>query len=460
MSGHKRATVKISEEEYRRLQQADKERRSREHAKKADASRQAGELTNSLRDMQSRQRQLEQALGALGADFDWMGAEIMQDVFAQNSMYYAGLATIIEEINADTNTSLVILSQRFEEAMERERQNYRQHLQLLSQRLNAYEQREQSKAEAARQWLRQSVAIAEFIQKQFDHERFLPGKLSRLLGSLNFAQSNLAQGFYESSLQTSQQAFLGLSEMHAELEQCTLEWQSEYVRAKGALTQFVSELELVSTVSAFGLDGEELPEQVDLTYWSNGKYHELLDKSRKLLAMLSQEQRSISTEELRQTYSKLLPAIADKFESIIYEARLNALNSQLRMNIAERALQALEMQGFQLNSAGYANQDMRASFSANLESSDGSRVMIEVLPAETSSQELTNELVVITNHPNLRTEHEARLQWQELCRSLQQYDLHVSRPEIHSASLPAAEPVERPAVLTERIPRAERRSDV
>jgi hypothetical protein len=460
MSGYKRATVKISEEEYRRLQQADRERRSREHAKKTDASRQAGELTNSLRDMENRQRQLEQALGALGADFDWMGAEIMQDVFAQNSMYYESLATIIEEINADTNTSLFILSQRFEEAMEREREQYRQHLQSLSQRLNAYEQREQSKAEVARQWLRQSVAFADFIQKQFDHERFLPGRLSRLLGSLNFAQSNLAQGFYESSLQTSQQAFLGLSELHAELEQRTLEWQSEYARAKGALTQFVSELEMSSTVSAFGLEGEELPEQVDLTFWSNRKYHELLDKSRKLLAILSQEQRSISTEELRQTYSKLLPVLADKFESIIYEARLNALNSQLRMNIAERALQALELQGFQLNSAGYSNQDMRTSFSAHLKNPDGSQVMIEVLPAETSSQELTNELVVITNHPYLKTEHEARLQWQELCRSLHQYDLHVSRPEIRSAPLPAAESVEHPAVLTERLPRAERRSNV
>jgi hypothetical protein len=105
------------------------------------------------------------------------------------------------------------------------------------------------------------------------------------------------------------------------------------------------------------------------------------------------------------------------------------------MNIAERALLALEIQGFRLNTAGYANQDMRAAFTAHLENADGSRVMIEVLPTDQTKQELTNELVVITNHPYLKTEHEALLQWQELCRTLNQHDLHVSRPEIRAAPL-------------------------
>jgi hypothetical protein len=202
------------------------------------------------------------------------------------------------------------------------------------------------------------------------------------------------------------------------------------------------------------LEGEELTEQVDLIYWSNGKYRELLDTSRRLLTLLSQERQSISTEELKRTYNEFLPLLREKFESILYEARLSALNSQLRMNIAERALQALETHGFRLNESGYTNQDMRAAFTANLENADGSRVMIEVLPTQTAQQKLTNELVVITNHPYLKTEHEARLQWQELCRTLNQYDLDVSRPEIRStAPLTIADRVEDATPLNEsRLP--------
>jgi len=432
MSGYKRATVTIGEEEYRRLHEADMKRRFKEHSKEDKTPGQMAELTHTLRDVESRQEALERALNYLDADFDWMGAELVQDILTQNARCYQTLTTIIEETASESNASLALLSQRFTEEMQKEREHYRDHLQSLFQRFDTYEQREQSKAEAARQWLRQSAALADFIQKQFDHERFLPGKFSRIFSNLHLGQDNLAQGFYESSLQTSQQAFLGLSDLRMELEQRTVEWQTEYAGARNALTQFIAELERNSSVNAFGLEGEELPAQVDLAYWSNGKYGELLDKSRQLLNLLSEDRQSIPTQELKRTHRELLPILVDRFESIIYDARLNALNSQLRMNIAERALQALENQGFKLNEAGYTHQDMRAAFMASLDNPDGSRVTIEVLPAEKSKQELSNELVVTTNHPYLKTEHEARLLWQELCHSLHQYDLHVSRPEIHA----------------------------
>ena len=461
MSGYKRATVTISEEEYRRLHQADMKRRFKEHSKaNASVSVQAADLTNTLKEMEDRQQQLGQALRELGQGFDWMGAEMMDDILAHNSLCYESLVTVIEETNSDANASLEFLSQRFTEEMQREREQYHRHLQSLSQRLDAYEQSEQSKAEAAQQWLRQIVAFAEFIQEHFDHERFLPGRVSRILGSLNFAQNNLAQGFFESSIQTSQQAFLQLSELHLELEQRIVEWQTAYARARGALTQFIAEMEMNSRVNAFGLEGEELTEQVELSYWSNGRYRELLDKCRRLLALLSQEHRSLSTEELEQTYKDLLPVVVERFESIIYEARLNALNSQLRMNIAERALQALEVQGFRLNAAGYANEDMRAAFTANLENPDGSRVLIEVLPTDQMKQELTNELVMITNHPYLKTEHEARLQWQELCRTLNQHDLQVSRPEIRPAPLASTDHTKTSPQLSEALVQSKRHHNV
>ena len=461
MSGYKRATVTISEEEYRRLHQADMKRRFQQHTKsKPKIDGQSPDLTNTLRGMESRQQQLEQALLDLGQDFDWIGADMRDAVLAHNARCYESLATMIEETNSDANASLELLSQRFTEELQREREQYHHHLQSLSQRLDTYERREGSKAEVARQWLRQSVTMADFIREHLDHERFLPGRLSRTLDSLNFAQRNLAGGFFESSLQTSQQAFLQLSELHHELEQRTVEWQTEYARAQSALTEFIAELELNSSVPALGLEGEELPEQVDLSYWSNGRYRALLEKCRHLLALLSREQRSISTAELKQTYRELLPVVVERFESIIYEARLNALNSQLRMNIAERALQALEIQGFRLNTAGYADEDMRAAFKAHLENADGSQVMIEILPTDRTKQELSNELVVVTHHPYLKTEHEARLQWQELCRTLNQYDLHVSRPEIRATPATSTMPAENSSRMSEVPVQSQRHHDV
>ena len=328
MSGYKRATVTISEEEYRRLHQADIKRRFKEHSKTAKAFGQAADFSNTLQEMEHRQQQLEQTLNDIGQGFDWIGTEMMQDVLAQNARCYGSLATIIEETTTDANASFALLSQRITDEMQREREHYHHHLQSVVQRLDTYEQREYSRAEAARRWLKQSVALADLIQEQFEHERFLPGRVSMLLDTLNFAQNNLAQGFFEASLQASQQTFLQLSELRFELEQRTIEWQTEYARAQSALTEFIAELEMNSKVNAFGLEGEELAEQVDLAYWSNGKYRELLDKCRQLLMILSHERHSITTEELKQTYKELLPVIMEKFEAVIYNARLNALNSQ------------------------------------------------------------------------------------------------------------------------------------
>jgi tetratricopeptide (TPR) repeat protein len=433
MSGYKRATVTISEQEYRRLHQEDMKRRFGGHTKaRKHSSKKSVDLTQSLRQMEDRQQQLEQALGTLNNDLIQSGAEAIQDVLEQNSLCFERLESVIQETRAGVGESFGLISQQLAQRLQDEGEHYRQGLQQLARRLDAYRHKEQAKEKLARQWLRRSVILSEFIQGQFDHERFRPGRLSKIMQRLDFAQDNLAGGSADASLQSSQQAFLDLSELHFELEQCILEWQAEHEQAQNALTEMLSEIRLNSHVTAFDLQGNALPEQVDLDYWTNGKYRLVLDQCKKFLTLLCEEQ--LSTEEMKQIRTDVLPVIAQYFDSVVYEARLNALNSQLRINIADRALQALECHGFQLRGAGYTGKDMRASFTVHLENADGSQVSIEVLPAQTKTQELANELIMISKHPHLKTEEEARLQWDELCRTFSQYQLNVSRPEIRSAA--------------------------
>ncbi len=459
MSGHKRATVTISEEEYRRLHQADIMRRFRRRGKDAGPSGHE-DFSETLKEMQNRQQQLERALNHLDEDFGWIGAEMMQDVLTQNARYYTRLAELVTESTSNADASLTTLSQRYTEELQREREQFQHEMQSLVQRLDTYEQREQLKAEAARQWLKRCAAFADFVREQCDHERFLPGRLSRILGSLSLAQDNLAGGLLEASLLASQQAFLELSDLQVELERRTIEWQREYRRVYRMLTQLIAELEMNPSLNALGLDGQELPVLVDLDYWSDGKYRQLLGKSRNLLEILLREQPSISAGELARMNTEVRTIIEERFESIIYEARLKALHSQLRMNIAEQALHALENQGFRLSASGYSNEDMRSAFTADLENPDGSRVLIEVIPAGKPEQDLTSELVMMTTHPYLKTEHEARLHWQELCRALNQFDLNVSRPEILATAPEIPEGIQPPPRLPEPLTESTRHHHV
>jgi hypothetical protein len=408
--------------------------------------------------MENRQRQLEEAMRNIDHDLSAVGSDAIQDILAQNARGHERLAEFVEEYRTNVSDSLAVLSQRFSERILEEREQYQQGLQYLSQRLDVNQHKEEAKENLAREWLRRSAVFSEFIDGQFDHERFQPGKLSKILQRIEFAQGNLAAGATDASLQISQQAFLDLSELHFELEQCVLEWQTEYERAQNAMGELLRELQLNSQVNAFDLHGQALPEQIDLDYWTNGKYRLVLDQCKQFATVLNEE--DLSTQELKRTYSDVLPVLTEYFDAVVYEARLNALNSQLRMNIAERALEALENHGFQLNKAGYFGTDKRGSYTLQLENADGSQVSVEVLPVDMQTQELTNELVVITNHPYLKTEQEARLQWDELCRTFRNYNLNVSRPETQPIeTAPNPNHVEQLTVRNQQRMQLTRRSD-
>ena len=437
MSGYKHATVTISQEEYRRLHDANMNKKFKEHASlRAQNAEPTVDVRNMLLQMENRQRLLEKALSSTYQNFNSINEEIVQEILMQNALCYDSLASALQESSSTVHDSLFHLSERFGEDIQRERINFNENLQALVLQLDTENYKEYTKEETARQWLNRCELLADFIQDQFDHERFIPGQLNRVLRSLSYARSNLSEGFYESSLHASQQTYLELSDLHFELEQRIIQWQAEFERTIFSVREMVDELVSNAKINALGLQGEDLPYLVDLNYWTDGRYMQLLGHSQQLLDNLLQDQQSITEEDLTRIYCHVRPAIRESFESLIYEARINALNSQLRMNIAERALQALENHGFALGNAGYTNGDMRAPFTAQLKSADGSQVVIQVLPTENTAQELSNELVVITNHPTLKTEHEARLQWDELTQTLTQYHLNVSRPEIQPVPIP------------------------
>ncbi|MDQ2693023.1 MAG: hypothetical protein M3Y68_13380, partial [Chloroflexota bacterium] len=100
MSGFKRATVTISEEEYRRLHDADMKRKFRERKKpEAQDVERPAELGRVIEQMEQRQQQLEQALRELDQNFNQAPAyaEELDAILMQNALYYEDLAATLEE---------------------------------------------------------------------------------------------------------------------------------------------------------------------------------------------------------------------------------------------------------------------------------------------------------------------------------------------------------------------------
>jgi hypothetical protein len=104
---------------------------------------------------------------------------------------------------------------------------------------------------------------------------------------------------------------------------------------------------------------------------------------------------------------------------------VNALNSQLRINIADLVVRALQDQGYALESSDYESADQRKTYDALLSNLDGSEVVVKVAP---SGRDLgQNELHLQSIDREEHTEHELQQRWLEVSRSLTHYGLDVGQ---------------------------------
>jgi hypothetical protein len=445
MSGYKHATVTISQEEYQRLHETNMKKKFKDFAKvqSKDSGRDETVL-NLIQQLEAREMQLEDLLNSTDEPSDIIDGEILQSIAEQNAVSYRQIIQTLRDASLEFHESIDNLSDNFRQELQNDRETNLQYLQNLISAQAYTQNKEYAREQAAEFWLNRCGLLAGFIQSQFDLERFTPGKFEKIIRKLSYAENNLAQGFSESCLQVSQQMFLELTDLNMELEQHYLQWQTLFADTYSSLNEMIAQMNSNEFICALGLKGEELPNSISLEFWTNGRYHQLLDHCQQLSSYMIQDQNILSLDDIQRIYSQILPSIRESFEKIIFDARLNALNSQLRMNIAEKALEALENHGFVLDESGYSNNDMRSQFNAHLECPDGSQVLIQVLPTEETTEALANDLVVITTHPFLKTEHEARLRWEELSQTLNKYNLRVSRPQIlDAASSPTTIQMER-----------------
>jgi hypothetical protein len=436
MSGYKRATVTISQEEYRRLHEADMQRRFRKkkNIDRREEDRQVKEISAAFDVLQNRQNYYESLITELGDEIARMEEHRYEELLAYQTAFNQELTDRLDVATSETDAVVEDLRQRFQEELQEQRQTFSQGLHRLDQHLGRWAEQERNKQATANQWLTQSAAIYDFINDQFDTERFAPGRMNQIHQRLLMAQMNLEQGMPEASLQLAQQAFMELSELRVELERRTMEWQSQFQITYATAKELQRTILENSQVPALDVAGNEIPFPVDLDYWSCGTYREILNEAKQLCQTLKEQQRSLSVNQLQQIRTEEFTRLQTSLETVIYESRLEAIQSQLRINIADLALQSLETQGYRLEEAGFADNDLRGPFVAKLINEDRSRISLKIMPKQ--GQDLSNDLVVISNDAAMRTAGELFARFQAIRSSLGQRGLAIR--QVHS-NPPAAQ---------------------
>jgi hypothetical protein len=440
MSGYKHATITISQEEYRHLHEADMKLRY-EKKKNTEKTHQSQALLQVYRQMEDRQEEYEKILVNMERDIAEMEADISREILQQQDQYYQNLLEQIQYLSAENEENqqlLVDARQEFEEALQEQKSKNKNRFNALHQQLSVITENTAQQEEMAQKWIESATLISQFIDTNYDHHKFCPTQFDQASQRLGLAVDNYKRGFFEAGMQSAQEAYLKLSELRIRVEEETYKWQAAYQLILDQVQSVYYEVSNTPVIPALGLEGEDLHINIDLDYWSNGKYAVLSSASKKLFSILENNHQEVSFDDLDMISSRIIPKYRQEFDNIIFEARQNATNSQIKINIAYVAMKALESHGFSLDNASYRNDDMRDAFSAVLNGLDGSNIILEISPDPDGNS--TNNLSVETRNDNIHSEHEYLLRWQEICGSLQEVGVNIGQVQVSPRVNPVSAP--------------------
>ncbi len=427
MSAHKRTTVTIDESEYRRLHEAEMKLRFMQAdlpevadhlARQAQAS-----LASYYQDLHSRQSDLVASLEQMHAGFLSFEDETNTLLLDQQ----AELSQDVEEISAclshQVSQAIDGMSARFQDHLESLRHEREGALARLEQQLDLEVSNQGRKFDIAAEWLEAALIVKDFLERHYDHTGYAPGHLARYERRLHQARLNLENGLAEATLNLAQDVYMSLSELRLELEARQRQHTLLHQAACSLAHKLLARAARCRLVPAIDLHGEQLPFMVQVDFWVDGELQALIQQLEDHLADLEAHPDTLSIPDLRHLVQATLPGLEDQLDDLVYRARLNVINSQLRLNIADIVVTALHAQGYVLMDSSYEGDDMRASYYARVGNYAGAEILVQVnpVPGETGK----NELHLVTSDQGYRTAHEMRQHSLEIRRVLQSTGLQV-----------------------------------
>ncbi len=453
MSGRKQITVDSAD--YRRLQMAEGQLRSMQQNLPEVLNRlmrdNEAELRRRLEPLEQRQREYQQTTQRMRDEVRQVESHMAQRLEEQQRRLRQHIAetaqrlqrevetarqetermvsderearirhvqTVADQVRHETRDLLAQQADQLTQLIDQERQTRETQIHAIHQRLEA---EQHHKDTLARSWIETARILHDFIDSHYAHQRFAPDQLARLARMIAQAESNLAQGVAEAAVTMAQRAYGSLSDLRLELERLEREWQVWQVRSLEAAREILALAQRNRTCPALDLQGNQLDIMIEVDYWTAGQLSMLEAELDQVIAQIADATTPLTTSELRQIAEATLPALHERLEQTIAQARDAVISSQLRTNIADAVVQTFEEQGFQLQDDTYEGEDQRHGFVAQVAHLDGSKVTVVVTPDGTGQ----NTLSINSYDAQQRAEDELRARAEAIARALEQRGLQA-----------------------------------
>lgn len=425
MSGEKRRYVSVEEQELRRLREQESRLRSvqrdlperlnavREEARREfqqrlapleqraqQQERQAQQLKSSLanleRDTQKRLQQQRQEFQSAVREAETRQQQTlqretsrlesaMQQGFQEQRTEYL---RITAQQRQEYTRLITQQDQKFTQLLAEERQAREQGQQILQQQIEQIAtditQEKQRKAQLAQDLLTDVNTIWQQIDRDYQHQRFAPGRLADLRRGLEMAQANIEAGVSEAAIATTQQTYLDLADLRLELEQKEQEWLLLYQAALEDLQSLITEVQANRQCQIEIGQGDEAEIfKLEVDYWVNGRLSEYEQQLDELEAKLEAEALTLTTEQVKEL-GKKISSLQPVLGEIVEQAKLSILGSQLRVEIADKVVEVLENLGYTLVNAEadavYEGNDQRNAYVVKVKNIAGDEVVTVISP--------------------------------------------------------------------------------
>jgi len=239
-------------------------------------------------------------------------------------------------------------------------------------------QRLEGERELAESWIDNLNRELAFIRERYRHEQFAPGELAQLQQRFHLAQTNLAQGVYQTAIGSGQEAFLQARQLRERLELLEIQWEHLRQLAGESATAALLTID-EQTLIDYRLDGDQSLE-VAVDYWTEGRWLQLRERVAGLQQQAEDTQVALSAADLERVHRDA-EAAHDEALALVATAKTAALASIKRRDIQDLILERLEDLGFHYADSSYAGEDFRRAYHLKLRNGNGDELVTIVTPA-------------------------------------------------------------------------------
>jgi hypothetical protein len=428
MSGFKVSTVALSKEVINKFRGPDSKQRiiqpESEPVMREIETISKESLDVSIKSVENRTSAYQDRLSDIDNRISQIEDESRERFLQQEKVLFATIQNQAGHLLENLSTLHQWIENQFSIVIEDERQARIEQFTGIESRIQVIENQVIKMRELGFSWIDAASKIIDFTKASYHHNFFAPGHINRLNQILDLSRNNIDQGAFEAALSLAQQGYLDVSQLRLELEYLETEWLLVQQAVLEGLRQLDASQESNRYVDAIDFEGKELEIILDVNAWTGGGLDtfraDLFEYYNYVIAGIP----TVDTQGLERIADIDIPILKQRLNDLVVKAQTTALSAQVRINIADLVVQALECQGFSLKDSQYLDNNLTKDYRANLHGLDGSEVEIIVAPIKGNS--LQNDLAIISHDIEQRSEHELHQRAKEISDSLIKKGLNVS----------------------------------